>query len=301
VIAPTAPTTRNGTSVIERLAIGLEIDREADSAIEVPAPEPRPGLELELGPSVVPVRLNRPSTECAARLRALHRGDASGREIGTGPAPLVAARAAAGPARHLSYTAISAALGAGSEVASAAGAAVHAMLEWSQAHDWARPTPEVARAILDSGETGAEGAEMQPEGPLRLLDAWLASDLLSAAVRGHRSRAEVPLLVEVAGTVLKGSIDLLVERDGEPPLIVDYKTDRVDADSALTDLASAYETQKSIYALAVAEAFASTEVELAYVFLERPDEPQLERWGEPELAAAREAIEARIAAVASAA
>src|SRR6478752_6676068 len=77
------------------------------------------------------------------------------------------------------------------------GRAVHAMLEWSQAHDWARPSPEVARAILDSEETGAEGAEMQPEGPLRLLDAWLASDLLSA-VRGHRTRAEVPLLVEVA-------------------------------------------------------------------------------------------------------
>jgi ATP-dependent exoDNAse (exonuclease V) beta subunit len=314
VIAPTAPTSRNGTSVIERLAIGLEIDREADSSIEVPAPEPRPGLELELGTSVIPVRLNRPSTERAAQLRAVHRGNASGREIGTGPAPLVAARAATGPARHLSYTAISAALGAGSEVSSAAaaaaeegepagairGRAVHAMLEWSQAHDWARPAPEVARAILDSGETGAEGAEMQPEGPLRLLDAWLASDLLSTAVRGHRTRAEVPLLVEVAGTVLKGSIDLLVERDGESPLVVDYKTDRVGPDSAIADLASAYETQKSIYALAVAEAFGATEVELAYVFLERPDEPQLERWGETELAAARDAIEARIAAVASA-
>ena len=44
------------------------------------------------------------------------------------------------------------------------------------------------------------------------------------------SRAEVPLLIEVADTVLRGSIDLLVERGREPPLIVDYKTDRVDGE-----------------------------------------------------------------------
>ena len=42
-----------------------------------------------------------------------------------------------------------------------------------------------------------------------------------------RVRAEVPILLGVGGTVLRGSIDLLVEREGAPPLVVDYKTDRL--------------------------------------------------------------------------
>ena len=58
-----------------------------------------------------------------------------------------------------------------------------------------------------------------------------------------RVRAEVPILLGVGGTVLRGSIDLLVERDGEPPLVVDYKTDRLDgADPA--EHAARYETQR---------------------------------------------------------
>ena len=93
-------------------------------------------------------------------------------------------------------------------------------------------------------------------------------------MRGERSRAEVPILVRVADTVLRGTIDLLVERPGSPPLIVDFKTDRLDgADPA--ELAGRYEIQQAIYALAVAEALDASEVELAYVFLERPEEPVL--------------------------
>jgi ATP-dependent exoDNAse (exonuclease V) beta subunit len=171
------------------------------------------------------------------------------------------------------------------------------MLEWSEAHDWVRPSPKVARAILESRETGAEDAQIEVEGTLRLVDAWLASDLLSD-VRGRRTRTEVPLLVEVGGTVLKGSLDLLVERDGEPPLIVDYKTDRV-GEAPVGELAGRYETQKAIYMLAVSEALAAPEVELAYVFLERPGEPHLERWGKAELDAARGQVERKIATISS--
>ncbi len=106
----------------------------------------------------------------------------------------------------------------------------------------------------------------------------------------------MPLLIEVAGTVLRGSIDLLVERDGEPPLIVDYKTDRVDG-GEIGALAARYEIQQAIYALAVAEALGAPEVELAYVFLERPEEPFIRRWGPSEIEAGREMLEAKIASV----
>ena len=37
--------------------------------------------------------------------------------------------------------------------------------------------------------------------------------------------------------------------------------------------AARYETQRAIYALAVAESLGADEVEVAYVFLERPEEP----------------------------
>ncbi len=42
---------------------------------------------------------------------------------------------------------------------------------------------------------------------------------------------------------------------------------------SIAELAARYEIQQAIYALAVAEARGVEEVELAYVFLERPEEP----------------------------
>jgi hypothetical protein len=106
----------------------------------------------------------------------------------------------------------------------------------------------------------------------------------------------VPILLGAGGTVLRGSIDLLVERADGPPLVVDYKTDRLgDADPA--ERAGSYETQRSIYALATAEALEAGEVEVAYVFLERPDEPVVSRLGAAEMAAGRERLAAVIARI----
>jgi len=132
---------------------------------------------------------------------------------------------------------------------------------------------------------------------LEPLRAWLGSSLFAERVRGAASsRAEVPILVGVDGTVLRGSIDLLVEQPGSPPLIVDYKTDAA-AGADLGSLAERYEIQQAIYALAVAEARDATEVELAYVFLERPEEPVLTAWGQAEIEAARHQIKEEIARV----
>ena len=94
--------------MIERLAAAFEIDREEDSAIEIPAPEPRPGLDLELRPSEIAVRVNRPSAERARELTAVRREPRPAVEHGEGPAPLVGRRSAEAPTRPLSYTAIAA-------------------------------------------------------------------------------------------------------------------------------------------------------------------------------------------------
>ena len=257
------------------------------------------------------MRVNLPSPERAAELTATRRDGAGERSLGEGPPPLVERRPPVVPRRPLSYTAISAyeecpyrfymerVLGLGpsertlSRIASisafasngdgvatpsareeraAHGAAVHALLEWSQANGWSEPSAELARrhavaAGLDPDATDAE-ALLDP------VRGWLGSSLLRERIGpgATRMRAEVPILLGVGGTVLRGSIDLLVEREGAPPLVVDYKTDRLDG-STPVEHAARYGTQRAIYALAVAESLAAEEVEVAYVFLERPDEP----------------------------
>jgi ATP-dependent exoDNAse (exonuclease V) beta subunit len=283
-------------------------------AIAVPAPEPRPGLEETFAPSEIAVHLNLPSPERAAELRDLHLDATADRELGSGTPPLVERKPPVVPSRPLSYTAISAfeecayrfymerVLGLPSsadgvqrvgtegdegpsarEERSARGAAVHALLEWSQANGWREPNADLARrhalaAGLDldrpattgaAARSGPDGAAEELLGPVR---DWLGSPLREEIAAASRVRAEVPILLGAGGTVLRGSIDLLVERDGAPPLVVDYKTDRLRGEDP-SDRASHYEVQRSIYAMAAAESLGASEVEVAYVFLERADTP----------------------------
>jgi hypothetical protein len=157
---------------------------------------------------------------------------------------------------------------------------VHSLLEWSAANGWREPEEETEASLL---------------APVR---AWLNSSLLRERVRapGVRSRAEVPLLLGVADATLRGSIDLLVEREGAPPLVIDYKTDRLGGSSP-AERAGKYATQRTIYALAVAEARKVEEVEVAYVFLERPEEPAIELLDREEMERGREALATVIARI----
>jgi ATP-dependent exoDNAse (exonuclease V) beta subunit len=308
------PRTSHGTPVIERIVAALGIDRGRDSVIEVPPAEPGPGLVTAFAPVRVPVRVSLASAERGAELTAVRREASLDREAGEGPAPLLARRQARQPRRPLSYTAISASGGdreersaesdrtlregggsgrSASEEGAARGIAVHSLLEWSQANGWRIPEPQLIRRIAASAEVAgrAEPSEEELLAPLR---GWLGCPLFNERVRDAKgSRAEVPLLLQVAGTVLRGSIDLLVEEDGEPPLIVDYKTDRV-GETEVAQLAARYEIQQAIYALAVTEARGAGDVELAYVFLERPDVPFVVRWGPEQVAAGRRRLEAEI-------
>jgi ATP-dependent helicase/nuclease subunit A len=315
VISASPPSREShGKAVIERIAVAFEVDRERDSTVEVAAPEARPGLEETFAPSGIAVRVNLASVERAASLTAVRKEADAAPDPGQGPAPLVAQRSTKAARRPLSYTALSAHGEASAEQpldsdralreksgnvrteaesGAARGIAVHALLEWSQENGWRVPPTELVRRISRSGEVA--DSELAEEVLLAPFQAWLDSTLFSERVRNaQRSRAEVPLLIEVADTVLRGSIDLLIEDDGKPPLIVDYKTDRVDG-AETAALVARYEIQQAIYALAVAEARGAPEVELAYVFLERPEEPVLTRWGRAEIEAGRDQLEAEIA------
>ncbi len=323
--------------MVERIAAALGVDRERDSTVSVPAPQPRAGLEASFEPPEIAVRVNLASPERAAELCARRAEQGVAPHLGEGPAPLVERQPPAVPNRPLSYTAIGAyedcayrfytervldlgdrgrglsripaqtstAPAAGDNGvtadnradAAARGAAVHSLLEWSQANGWAEPDGELIRrhALAAGLELGDAGAV---EGLLNPVRAWLDSALLRDRVRaaGVSTRAEVPLLLDVSGTVLRGSIDLLVERDGEPPLVVDYKTDRLDGASP-QERAARYETQRDVYALAVAGARGAAAVEVAYVFLERPEEPDLSRLGRAEMEAGRRQLAATIARI----
>jgi len=308
--------TQPGTPVIERILDGFEVDREGDSAIEIPAPQPREGLDASLEPSRIAVRVSLPSPERATELTATQREPAMPAPLGGGESPPPVRRPPAVPNRPLSYTAIASyeecgyrfymerVLGLGDRSrdssrlpsqtstasaegepdlrgeAAARGASVHALLEWSAANEWREPAEETEASLLV---------------PVR---AWLGSSLLRERVRapGVSSRAEVPLLLGIADTTLRGSIDLLVERDGAPPLVIDYKTDRLGGSSP-AERASTYATQRTIYALAVAEARGVEEVEVAYVFLERPEEPAIELLDREEMERGREALAAVIARI----
>ncbi len=308
-----------GTPVIERLVEALGVERDADTVLTVPPPEPRPGLEASFAPGEIAVRVNLPSPERAAALTTSRRDAAGTRPLGEGPPPLVGRRPPVVPSRPLSYTAIAAyeecpyrfymerVLGLPSRVRSsgdgndgspsareersARGAAVHALLEWSQAHGWEAPSTELARR--HAGAAGLDpGAD--PEGLLAPVRDWLGSPLLRERVAGAGAvRAEAPILLGVGETVLRGSIDLLVERDGEPPLVIDYKTDRLGG-AAPAERAAKYEVQRTIYALATAEALGAEAVEVAYVFLERTEEPAVSLLGKEEMDAGRERLAAAI-------
>jgi ATP-dependent helicase/nuclease subunit A len=333
VATPQAGRNRQpGTPVIERILSGFEVDREGDSAIDVPAPEPRAGLEASFARSQIAVRVNQPSPERAAELTLTRRDAKEAAPLVAGQAPLVERHPPAVPNRPLSYTAIAAyeecayrfymerVLDLGTHIrssppigrqgasasdqgvlasrdeAAARGAAVHSLLEWCQANEWREPgTDLVQRHAAAAGLEPVSGAEEKLLAPVR---AWLGSDLLRGRilVAGASSRAEVPLLLGVAKAMLRGSIDLLVERPDDPPLVVDYKTDRLDG-SAPAERAAKYATQRAIYALAVAEAREATEVEVAYVFLERPEEPVTELLDGAAMEHGREQLAATIAQV----
>ncbi len=279
--------------------------------VVVPPAEPRAGLEETFPASVIAVHLNEPSVERAGELRDLHLDAAADRPLGEGTPPLVERKPPIVPSRPLSYTAISAyeecgyrfymerVLGlpaaattptvtaepdagpSAREERSARGAAVHALLEWSQANGWDEPSPELARrhalaAGLDLDRNPPRSADGGPDPAADDLLApvrdWLGSGLRGEIAGAVRARAEVPILLRAKGTVLRGSIDLLVEREGAPPLVIDYKTDRLRGEDP-AERAGHYEIQRSIYALAAAESLGADEVEIAYVFLERADRP----------------------------
>jgi hypothetical protein len=168
--------------------------------------------------------------------------------------------------------------------AKALGNAVHAALEWSARSGWQEPGDERVQALLAHEGVESEDAFARA---MALIDGWLGSGL-RADLNGMALRAEAPFVLPVAGTILRGNIDLLASRDGES-VVVDYKTDRVEGEGTAA-LSDRYAAQRAVYALAAAGGEDRT-VRAAHVFLERPGEPVVEVFDPPALDAARQRLE----------
>jgi ATP-dependent helicase/nuclease subunit A len=166
------------------------------------------------------------------------------------------------------------------------GLAVHTLLEWSARSSWREPdTDRIATALREQGLEGTEEVLAHAGGLVR---AFLESELREE-IGDAKVSAEVPFVISIADTLIRGSIDLLVERPDGSVLVVDYKTDRIEGREP-GDVVQRYSVQRDLYALAAAAR--GTPVETAYVFLERPEAPVRESFDKTDLDAARGRIEA---------
>ncbi|HEY7151361.1 MAG TPA: UvrD-helicase domain-containing protein [Solirubrobacterales bacterium] len=174
----------------------------------------------------------------------------------------------------------------------AIGNCVHAALERSVRSSWALPAGDELEAIL-----AREGIARDAEARARvqaLLEGWLHSELRAELeAGGARPRPEVPFVVELAGTIVRGKIDLLCETP-QGMLVVDYKTDTLRG-SDEAELGERYATQRDLYAVAVDTAAPTgrrdAPIRAAYCFLEAPDRTVVERYDDVGLQAARGRLE----------
>ena len=182
------------------------------------------------------------------------------------------------------------------------GSLVHRLLEEL---DLARPEMPSADAVRELG--GAWGIELgEPEiEDIRALVAAFAGSPLRARLAGaRRLRREAPFAFALeragGGPLVNGFLDAVALEDDGGALIVDYKSDRLEGAEPAEIVERDYATQRTVYALAALRDGVPS-VEVAYCFLERPDEPVTRTFttaDEPELAerlagVARGVLEAR--------
>lgn len=106
-----------------------------------------------------------------------------------------------------------------------------------------------------------------------LVAAYATTPYAARVEEAGRVRREHTFSFALGGTMLTGVVDLLAHEADGTALVLDYKTDRIAAGDTPDQLvARDYDVQQRLYALAVLRSGAPG-VEVAYLFLERPDEP----------------------------
>jgi hypothetical protein len=112
--------------------------------------------------------------------------------------------------------------------------------------------------------------EQELERIATLVEAYCSSGLARRVAGLQGARPERPFAFEQEGVLLHGRLDVLWS-DGEKSLVVDYKSNVLDGAEPADVVEEEYELQRLVYALACLRAGAE-EVEIAYQFLERPED-----------------------------
>jgi len=148
------------------------------------------------------------------------------------------------------------------------GDAVHRLLEGVPLDDPAPPLrPELDATVREWYPTVMDAELERIAG---LVDAYCASELAVRIARLPGARPERPFAFEHDGVLLHGRLDVLWQSGGKA-LVVDYKSNTLDGTDPASVVEAEYRVQRLVYALACLRDGA-TEVEIAYQFLERPDD-----------------------------
>jgi ATP-dependent exoDNAse (exonuclease V) beta subunit len=315
---------RRQLSVLGCLLPALGVDGTDGQIVAAPAPDALDGIGTSsFGPAPITIRVTGAGREQAERLAADDRRPRRTAAAAGGTPPMLAlAERGTAAARSLSYAALAnyrrcgyrflaervLQIGRDGEATVLAadgpsaprpsgmgfGRAVHELLEWSARNRWDPPPgPMVGATLHREGFDPGAG-----ESASAMVSGWLESPLLSELQEAGASfRPEVPFRIQLGeGTVIRGTIDLLVTRPGGPTMFVDYKTDSVSA-GAVPDLPPAYELQRVLYASAIAEATGEASVTAAYCFLQAPSDPVVATLDTEAIAGGRVEVEALVSRI----
>ena len=140
------------------------------------------------------------------------------------------------------------------------GRAVHAVLQTIDL-DTGEGIPDTARA-----QATAEGIPQKQSEVADLAWAAVNSDIVRRAVASGRYWREAHIAAPIDEGVLEGFIDLLFEEDGEL-VLVDYKTDAIDANTTEYIANSRYREQAGSYALITEKVTQKRVKDVVFLFL----------------------------------
>ncbi|MDQ6776175.1 MAG: PD-(D/E)XK nuclease family protein, partial [Actinomycetota bacterium] len=151
------------------------------------------------------------------------------------------------------------------------GVLVHALLETLDLRRGRAPSAVEARAAAE--RVGVRAGAAVLEEAVGMVERFLVSEISARLAAAAELRREEPFafVLEPHGVVVSGFLDA-VAREGRRAIIVDYKSDRLEAADPAGVVAREYQVQRLVYALAGLKGGAE-EVEVVHTFLEAPDQP----------------------------
>ncbi|HMT05236.1 MAG TPA: UvrD-helicase domain-containing protein [Solirubrobacterales bacterium] len=170
------------------------------------------------------------------------------------------------------------------------GSGVHDLLESMARKRWKVPDQAAIQRALDSRGAGSNENVERATG---MIHSFVQSDF-GIRLAGSSLDLEVPLLVRIGQVTIRGFADVIAE--GTPPMVLDYKTNRLDARTPSGKMAD-YVDQRDLYALALADSRGLDTVETAFVFLEDSSNPVLGTMKREDLEKAREKLRDSLAEI----